>query len=363
MDTTWQRWSVVVTLVTTLVGSCANATELPDIQLFTQARQEIVRKRAELIRAKARARFIIAAAERKDPPVGVGLRQELATRVDALKVLLSSGKTDEINSATAEVESRVSLIGSVHGRLASVEEKLGPMAKDLSPALVAPVEQDLEEHRGFFMTNHDDSSMLYMREAARATSAAPTYFPPAQMAIPPRPLKLRAARPNPSTETINHISLLDGGVYANNPAAYGLTQIRSDEDLYRTGRTGPERPWLLLSLGTGQLPPSVPFSDPRSWGLVKWAGPLVDIMFSNAGPDVRDIGGLSGFYSFRLQPETLTADTEELDGSDPAKIAALKETAIKYIQAEEESLKKITALLKRERPAECQREPASIEIR
>jgi hypothetical protein len=66
----------------------ADDDEPPDIQVFTQARQEVVRKRAELIRAKSRARYIIDAAEREDgldPPSGAALRQELAARADALK--------------------------------------------------------------------------------------------------------------------------------------------------------------------------------------------------------------------------------------------------------------------------------------
>ena len=650
MRTPWHWWILVAALLTPLLGSSASATEPPDIQIFTQARLEAMRKRAELIRARSRARFTIEAAERvaglKDPPTGAGLWQEVTARADTLKALLQSDKTAEIKSATADLESRVSLLGGVRGRLSRVEEMLGPMAKDLSPALLAPVEQviqaskaalmsgswddlrrsqdnlaqvdgfvlvearlcwdikgqldklgnkvgptlrqqiesatkplpqalrgeswddvltlcrrlpafvkeaprrvvtdieagqrylrflqpterakmqeefaavdralqgssweaaasassgalsaayqrfgggqpfgwapcvrilsidgggvrglipatvlqeleqrtqqpihklfdyvigtsaggiialglsvpdqidpsqaryraadlvglfeknaakifpadpikavrgiggpkyspkgleevlnryfgdalvadaltnvlittyNLEEHDGWFMTNHDDTSMLYMREAARATSAAPTYFPPAQLAIPPRPLKLGKGRPDPSAEIINHISLLDGGVYANNPAVHGLTRIRSDENRAETGRTGPERPWLLLSLGTGQVPPSVPPSDPRGWGLVKWAAPLVDIMFSNPGANVHDLLDLGEFY-FRLQPQTLTADTERLDNSDPAKVAALKEIASKYIQSQEETLKRLTVLLKRERTAECRRE-------
>jgi hypothetical protein len=240
-----------------------------------------------------------------------------------------------------------------------LDEFFGPtlVADALTNVLITTY--NLEERQGRFMSNHNDFSMLYMREAARATSAAPTYFPPAQMGIEDRPLKLD--RPNPST-AINHISLLDGGVYANNPAAIGLTEIRHEEDSAHTGRGGPQRPWLLLSLGTGELPPSVPSSDPRGWGLVNWASPLVDIMFSNPGVDVRDLQTPGELRYSRLQPQTLTAATASLDNSDPAKIKALKDIAREYIESEAATLKGLTAVLLRQRPAECRREPASIKI-
>lgn len=80
----------------------------------------------------------------------------------------------------------------------------------------------LEERQSFIIKNSDDTLVLYMLAAARATSAAATCFPSAQLAIPPRPLKLGLGTGDSvvsPTEAIDHIALLDGGVYANNPAA------------------------------------------------------------------------------------------------------------------------------------------------
>jgi predicted acylesterase/phospholipase RssA len=66
---------------------------------------------------------------------------------------------------------------------------------------------------------------------ARATSAAPTYF-----------------EPQPVTVDGRQLVLVDGGVFANNPAILGFALAP------------PDRPVALVSLGTGEQSPSVPRS-------------------------------------------------------------------------------------------------------
>ncbi|MBV9309416.1 MAG: patatin-like phospholipase family protein, partial [Solirubrobacterales bacterium] len=67
-----------------------------------------------------------------------------------------------------------------------------------------------------------------MREVARATSAAPSYFAPCAIAEP------NEAHPN---------MFVDGGTFANNPAKIAYLALRPPHE--------PTRPVLLLSLGTG----------------------------------------------------------------------------------------------------------------
>ena len=57
--------------------------------------------------------------------------------------------------------------------------------------------------------NHD----FPMKDVSRATSAAPTYFEPAKVL---------------TEEHINYYALIDGGVFANNPAMLGYVEARSD---------------------------------------------------------------------------------------------------------------------------------------
>src|SRR5204863_755766 len=94
-----------------------------------------------------------------------------------------------------------------------------------------------------------------MRLAARATSAAPTYF---------EALRLETAT------SAEYYSLIDGGMFANNPAMCAYAEVR---------RLWPEADVALVSLGTGQLTRPLPWSDIKNWGLVEWARPALDVVF------------------------------------------------------------------------------------
>src|SRR5262249_13309121 len=73
----------------------------------------------------------------------------------------------------------------------------------------------------------DSQHDYLMHEAAMATSAAPTYFPPFSM---------------------NERTLIDGGLAANNPACLAFAEAK---------QLWPEEDVLLVSLGTGRLTRSV----------------------------------------------------------------------------------------------------------
>jgi hypothetical protein len=93
---------------------------------------------------------------------------------------------------------------------------------------------------------------------ARATSAAPTYF---------EPFKLSGA------DSQDYEALIDGGVFANNPAMCA----------YVDGSTGPgqARPEgvLLVSLGTGSLNRPLMYDQVKDWGQFQWSKPILDVTF------------------------------------------------------------------------------------
>ena len=111
----------------------------------------------------------------------------------------------------------------------------------------------------------DDPGLdVRMADAARATSAAPTYFDPAPLA------------PFPG-ETRPH-ALIDGGVFANDPAVCAYAEAL---DLW-----GDDVEIQVVSIGTGQPPQEygrgripVPYAKARHWGLAKWARPVLDVVF------------------------------------------------------------------------------------
>jgi uncharacterized protein len=104
---------------------------------------------------------------------------------------------------------------------------------------------------------------LMMKQVARATSAAPTYFEPVRIAMQDRR---------------DYYALIDGGVYANNPAMCAYVEARG---LYQDADD-----FLVVSLGTGGLTRRLPYDDATGWGLVGWARPLLSVVFDGVSSTV-----------------------------------------------------------------------------
>lgn len=75
---------------------------------------------------------------------------------------------------------------------------------------------------------------FYMRDVARATSAAPTYFPSAEIK---------------NVNATQKLSMIDGGVGMNNPS-----KLVIDEIMKISANSSIADNYFLLSLGTGRLP-------------------------------------------------------------------------------------------------------------
>ncbi|MDQ0568810.1 putative acylesterase/phospholipase RssA [Variovorax paradoxus] len=94
---------------------------------------------------------------------------------------------------------------------------------------------------------------ISMVDAALATSAAPTYFPPYQV------------------EDFGYFA--DGGTFANNPSMTAVV-----EAIYQ-GYATAASDIVMLSLGTGDNPVGVPpgsVSNPLNWGATHWLWPFSD---------------------------------------------------------------------------------------
>jgi uncharacterized protein len=120
-------------------------------------------------------------------------------------------------------------------------------------------------------------------EVARATSAAPTFFEPVRILA-------RSGRAR---------ALIDGGVYANNPALAAYVAARRIFPL--------ERDVMLVSLGTGEDRHPLSFSKARHWGLIEWARPLFKVL----------LGGVSDSVDYQLRellPDGYTRITKNFDG-------------------------------------------------
>jgi uncharacterized protein len=153
-----------------------------------------------------------------------------------------------------------------------------------------------------------------MREVARATSAAPTYF---------TPLKIETADP------LNYYALVDGGLGAGNPALCAYAEA------VKLGQIG-EGGIALLSLGTGELRRIYPYDDACKWGQLEWAQPVIDIVMqgSNTAIDyqlqqILQPAGPQQNY-FRLQVE-LSASGANMDDARASNLKALMDLTQDYL--------------------------------
>lgn len=162
-----------------------------------------------------------------------------------------------------------------------------------------------------------------MKLVARATSAAPTYF---------EPLKI------PASGTAGYFALVDGGVFANNPAMCALAEAR---------RESHDEQVFLVSLGTGQVTRPIAYDKARHWGVARWAKPVLDVVFDGVSSTVdyqlrlhlpRLSDGRRTYY--RFQP-TLDPALEEMDNSDSENIRRLKLLAESTIRDREEELNEL----------------------
>jgi patatin-like phospholipase/acyl hydrolase len=139
-----------------------------------------------------------------------------------------------------------------------------------------------------------------MKQAARATSAAPTYF---------EPLKIDTGGAK------GYYALVDGGLYANNPAMCATVEgqlLFPGEDL------------LVVSLGTGALTRPLPYRQARAWGLAGWAKPVLDIVFDGVSSTVDfQLRQLLGKRYLRIQSK-LDASLQEMDDASPSNVRNLK---------------------------------------
>jgi uncharacterized protein len=189
----------------------------------------------------------------------------------------------------------------------------------LVPLLVPAYETTLRSPFFFRTTRaREDAAWDWaLREVALATAAAPTYFEPALVR---------------NRHTAERWSLIDGGVYAVNPAlcAWVDAHAAGGADL------------TVVSLGTGQATEPLPHRRIRGWGRLAWVRPLLDIVFDGSSGVVdHQLGQLLGAGAHqRLQPR-LDEAREALDDASPGNLDALRREAERLIERESDRIDEI----------------------
>jgi uncharacterized protein len=179
---------------------------------------------------------------------------------------------------------------------------------------------DIEARRTLFLKSwHPDHEAVLCRDAARATSAAPTYFEPALISVQGQ------AR-----------ALVDGGVFVNSPVVSAYAEALK---LY------PGEPLLVMSLGTGELVRPIPYESAKDWGQAGWVMPLLDCMFDGATKAANhQMRMFLGDMYFRLQV-SLDEANDGIDDASSTNIENLKRIADRLISENQKTLDHLLLLL------------------
>jgi patatin-like phospholipase/acyl hydrolase len=211
----------------------------------------------------------------------------------------------------------------------------------IKPSLITSY--DITDRRAIFFTSADARAdniyNFYVRDVARATSAAPTYFSPAHI------------------ESLNGqlFALVDGGMFANNPALCAYAEARKLE--FSKLFNNPEKKdkptaadMIIVSLGTGSVKKRYRYDEFKNAGEIKWLEPVIDILMSGNSETVAyqltqmyltlDAENQRNYY--RLEPDLKEA-CSEMDIATDENVNNLYQAGLTYVHDNKDFLEKIAA--------------------
>lgn len=207
----------------------------------------------------------------------------------------------------------------------------------LKPCLITAY--DVTKRKAHFFTQHnaDKPSLdFYVRDIARATSASPTFFECKRVL---------------SLSGVSY-PLIDGGVFANNPALCALAEATK---VYAHDVHGKQKLSLsdvvIVSLGTGLPKQKYEYDDAKDWGLSGWSRPLLD--FTNAGvsetvdyqlKQLYTMAGASNQY-LRINPELSVDVSADMDNVSADNLRMLKELGLYTAEEFDIQLESIVELI------------------
>ena len=181
----------------------------------------------------------------------------------------------------------------------------------------------------FLKSWYPEHHSVRIQDAARATSAAPTYFEPIELQI----------------DDTNR-ALIDGGIFINSPAVSAYAEAKK--------AFPDEEDFFVLSLGTGTFTKRFEYEKAKNWGKLEWFIPLLDCIFDGM-QDAADyqmdrfLGNADYCRSnyFRLTGDLSDAN-ERMDNINAKNIESLETMADGIIKSKEfkKFLKRLKQLIK-----------------
>lgn len=170
-----------------------------------------------------------------------------------------------------------------------------------------------------FKNDRPRHASLLVRDVCRASSAAPTYFPP-------HLLKVSGAK----------MPLIDGGVVANNPAACAIAEAvrASRQDDEQSPHDDCLGRLIVASFGTGDVLRRISGRQADRWGAVRWAAPIIDVLFDGSSDAVdyitRQLIRPENLFRFQMP---LDRPYERMDNAAAGNLDVLTHLATHYIDS------------------------------
>ena len=166
----------------------------------------------------------------------------------------------------------------------------------------------------------DPNSDFLLKDVARSTSAAPTYFEANRVDVP--------------TEA-QYYAFIDGGVYANNPAMCAYVEAKNkfpDADKI-----------VVVSLGTGMRSQRIPLDKAKDWGLAQWVQPLLGVVFDGVDNTVDYqlntlLSAAGDYYRFQIR---LNEGEDEMDNASAENMRELKLLGERLIREKDTDLQNL----------------------
>jgi patatin-like phospholipase/acyl hydrolase len=190
---------------------------------------------------------------------------------------------------------------------------------------------DIKRRKAHFFTQHDaenPAKNFLVKDIARATAAAPTYFEPARI----------------KSDDNKYYPLIDGGIFANNPAMCAFAEVRSKFSSKEKKVTAADM--KILSIGTGYAKKAYHYNDAKDWGAARWVKPAIDFMMSGVSETVdyelQQIFAAAGKPDqyLRINGALPAAVSPDMDCVEPDNLNALKDFGDELFDANKEAVLK-----------------------
>ncbi len=194
----------------------------------------------------------------------------------------------------------------------------------------------------FFNSADASTDPMYdfkVKDVARSTSAAPTFFEPAKI----------------QSESGQTYYFIDGGVFANNPTLCAYAEARKLKFSTLLERDDkPDLPtakdMLIVSIGTGTVKKPYHFLELKNAGELGWIQPVIDILMSGNSETVdyqlsqmyKTLTGNNKNDYYRLEP-SLREAFPEMDLASTINLENLRQAGLWFINKNKEMLDDIAA--------------------